>query len=705
MVDVLAAEARSSARRGPHHGTKRTLDATETAPKRRRLIHIGSSPPPYSTAYSDNLGPARTATAPPSPRAESKRNAPSTRSRNALSLRASSPVTPSPPDPPNVFTPDPLPPRTKRRGAQGDAGGEHGLRMQTRQLQRLRTLACTDPDSPIGTFGGQILPHSIRDTTRTGRRAPRAEALTTDALSRGHHPHLPPAGSKSRSKRSIDAKANNADSADAKQDDKLKHPADGKAAKQRRRQPKIQRVQFGGVQALETLYPPNEAQSRASVPPPSDDPDAADESDITYFPTLPPKRPHVGTHMQTVQTADEDFLDNRPSLSAAASSPPPLFAPDDATRDDGDPDSEGDSSRGLLEVLSQTALRRMNHATSPPQPQRVGHTPARQTARQTLSPHEIRIEFDAAHLSHMQARRIAEALMRNGSDRPKWTSVRLDSDHPHRRKLPTLLPTSSKAVRAALDPPTRRSVCDALCLTARQASRKAGSERLEFVHFDAGAHVHEEPAEDLENLAAFEHQIHFAGYRLQDQVPCDAERSTFPCLESLGSEEWPTRRGPVVKILVPLSGPPLHPAASPARFIKPHDTSDEAHGPAANDTVLVWTPTTARMFLAALDEQVASGGVSSYAELRGLEASELELCPSPILHYVASTGSSDAEDVSTSHVALYVHAHRVNEARSVLAALELGDMLGGTPYKFRPFSDPKLRLLIISVVGKPLGLI
>ncbi|GAC71831.1 hypothetical protein PANT_5c00094 [Moesziomyces antarcticus T-34] len=705
MVDVLAAETRSSARRGPHHGTKRTLDTTDTAPKRRRLVHIGSSPPPYSTAYSDNPGPARTATAPVSPRAESKRNAPSTRSRNALSLRASSLITSPPPVPPIAVTPDPLP-RPKRRGAQGDVAGDQGLRMQTRQLQSLRTLACADPDSPIGTFGGQILPRSIRDTTCKGRRASRAEALTTDALSRGNHPHLAPAGGRTTSTRSADAKVNNADSADAKQEVKLKRPAEGRIVKQRRRQPKIQRVQFGGVQALETHYPLNEAHSRASVPPISDDSDAADESEITYFPTLPPKRPHVGTHMQTMQTADASspFLDNRPSLSDAASSPQPLLAPNDATRDHGDPESEGDSSRGLLEVLSQTALRRMNDANSPQQSQHVGHAHANQAAWQTLSRHDIRIEFDAAHLSHLQARRIAGSLTRNGSDRPKWTSVQLDSDHPRRRKLPTSALASIKAVRAAWYPPTRRSVCDDLCLTAKQASQKEGSDRLEFVHFDSSELVHEEPAEDLENLPAFEHRIHFAGYRLQKQVPHGAEPSAFPCLESFDGEEWPTQRGPVVKILVPLSGPSLHPAASPARFIKPHDTRDEALGPAANDTVLVWTPTTARRFLAELDEQVATGEVSSYAELRGLEASELELCPSPILHYMASTGSPGA-DVLRSHIALYVHAHRVQEARSVLATLELGDMLGGAPHKFKPFSDPKMRLLIVSMVGTPLGLI
>ena len=389
-------------------------------------------------------------------------------------------------------------------------------------------------------------------------------------------------------------------------------------------------------------------------------------------------------------------------------------------------------------------MRRFDHVQQAkadylPRPRQI--TPTGVTAESSQSTKlqpQVQVEFDSRHSTHAQAQRIVALILKSRLEPRTWSPVHPDVI-PKRSQGP--MRTSLKAhtsLQAPLRPPSKRAVCRDLGLSLTQLLRGPSVELSDFVHYTSTACVEHIQLHDQEELEPFEHGLRFAGYRLayanqaEETVHPGVEGNSIPFSQAFNTHElrerMQSRRKEVVKVIVPFSEPSLSPRATRARFLTPqHDYSVPAplRCPTTlrldEDVLLVWMQSTARKFLHALEDMLQAGSTrSAQAEPYGLDASELDLYPCPILHYVPHVGiaasalekatkdGSATRDVNAgytlSHVALYVHLDRIGEARRKLAAFELGDTQRER-CSYRPFSDSLVRLLVTSLRGEPLCLI
>ncbi len=141
---------------------------TTTAHKKRRMIQIGSSPPPFITSLPHStsharpyrlVAPSRPADRPDavepsatSPKAAKRRRIVVVRKKNPLELRSSSPASP-PPSEHVSLTRHSTAPQAPRSRTMSETATETSRRL----LQRKPHLDRSDPSSPIGTFGGQMV--------------------------------------------------------------------------------------------------------------------------------------------------------------------------------------------------------------------------------------------------------------------------------------------------------------------------------------------------------------------------------------------------------------------------------------------------------------------------------------------------------------------------------------------------------------------
>ncbi|CCF52845.1 hypothetical protein NDA11_007849 [Ustilago hordei] len=717
------------------------------AHKKRRLIHIGSSPPPFTTGLHhhgcNKLD--RTNTALTSPKATRKRRAAAAPTKNPLELRSSSPASPPPDEPLRLgwltAASRELQPRAR---SQVDAATHSASRDL---LQRKRQLDRSDPSSPIGTFGGQAVGRSDRNLgpSRFGSSDPAILARhpkRTVGLPVVEQPTQ--ARSRLRSK-ALPAPVVDNENAEAPVQQALR--TEEKVAKLRRRRTKIQRVQFGNTPPSSSApdQPLSDADHQLISQPDAAEQlqpgpfDAADESEISYFPTLPrvqlrstEERNAAGTtNGQVNSTPPSRISDRPPSLfgqdftgasASNSSSPSNAAGHDQSLPPENEQASEGDSSVGLLQVLSQSAMRRVESAPT------AGIETLQQQSRGVAVNPQVQVDFDASHFTSTQAEHVANSLVGSKSKRKQWLTV--DPDSIAKRQAVKLLcrTHSYKVIQTGWRPPSSCHVARDLALSPAQLTRKHGCEVLEFSHHHARSPDRESRSQDDEELAPFEHGPRFVGYRLERSGSITAAGSQggtarwISQLQPFDAEalhkRMQSRRKEVVKIIVPFSEPSLSARATRACFIAPHQTAASQARSSDNDMKLVWMQSTAQRFFAAL-EAMLQAGLARTAQTQSyrVDSDEADLYPYPILHYVAHAGSNNnktgasyhnGQKTSTpSYVVLYVHLDRIAEARQKLSALELGHDADEASRcgSYRPFSDPALRLLVTSMKGEPLCLI
>ncbi len=132
-----------------------------------------------------------------------------------------------------------------------------------------------------------------------------------------------------------------------------------------------------------------------------------------------------------------------------------------------------------------------------------------------------------------------------------------------------------------------------------------------------------------------------------------------------------TRRKEVVKVIIPFSEPSLAAGATRARFIPPQSTlvapQPRSTIHTQNSALLVWMQSTAHAFFRALESMMHAGfaPTAQSSSSHHTDSNEPDLYPCPILHYAAHAGPSQTsgESKAPSHVVLYVHLDRLEEAR------------------------------------------
>lgn len=630
-----------------------------------------------------------------------------------------------------TFALPPLPP------LRHNATSRHTPRDSRRDLLRgQHTLDRNDPSSPIGTFGGQIIgrpdpglrPFRIGSSEATSRDSSRR---TVGLPALGHAPQLRTRfGPRTRHPRVEDhghAKQN--ENADAVPEQGRPGPRatretiQEKSPKPKRVRAKIQRVQFGNPTVLPADQQPfSDADHQLNSQPEADEHlgarhfDAADESEISYFPTLVPIRSPPKTVTNGAEEAHGTVLSpsrsriSDPSISLLDQTFPTLPRTHTGDLSNATAESEaeqGDNSVGLLEVLSQNAMRKIDashSASGVTCPSRSQHTapvptlPGKPQLPQIQ--HQVNVEYNSAHFTREQAQHIAASIVQGKIGTKRWSTV-----------LPDVIPlryhaesepqsVSRRVPQPHWSPPSRHVVCQDLGLSASQMRKGPATELPDFVHHSASGDLIDEKAKDEDDLALFEHNLRFAGYRLSPAAPDLVPHLQAFSLEAL-QKRMQTSRKEVAKIIVPFSEPSFSSHATRARFIPPQSTVEAALPRASGEgVVLVWMESTAQSFLLAL-ETMLGAGFAPQSSVYSLSSTECDLYPCPILHYVAHAGTKQAEGTAA-HIALYVHLDRIEEARSKLAALDLGSCHGGS---YRPFNDPLVRLLVTTRSGEPLCLV
>ncbi|TKY85742.1 hypothetical protein EX895_005282 [Sporisorium graminicola] len=712
---------RTSPRR--HREAYRAATEVEPAQKMRRLVQIGPSPPPFTTASRllatrgprnrhEQPEPPHATSADGSPKVTTKRRIVLVKRNKPLELRPSA----SPPHAAPITTAPPL----------SDAQG-----VDTRQtprlqlLQRQPQLEWSATSSPIGTFAGQAAGRSGRGLclSHTGapEQAARDRSTHTVGLPSLHHPARIRVGHRGRQSTAQTSRTGGVtrnENAGASLEP---------LAKAKRRRARIQRVQLGGglPPSSSTDQPLSDADHQRNSQPDADALGAAYVSEISLFPTLP--------HARQQGVAVSSILPAGPMVSATDTSHDSLFkAPGPpvvaSERMDEQPE-DGDWSAGLLQVLSQSALRKLGEVrpveavSSPPSPREQQeqsdgadtgvHSPSRIEAQ-----HQVQVDFDTTHFTRIQAQRMAASII-NSKDGPKrWSSVHPDSDTSSKGSFVKMRsPGPRRLLQAAVKPPSMRDICRDIGFSSSQLQKRPSTDLPHFAHHQRLAgYGDNSQSDDGALLGAFEHGLCFAGYRLarQTQPRAHSQSTELPSLHAFNEAALQrrrhTQRKEVVKVIVPFSEPSLSAHATRACFIAPTRAPRSAgHRPhsrsADGGAVLVWMQSTAHSFFRALDGVVQAGSApvaQNSSSSHGADSLESSLYPSPILHYAAHTQQGGAP----SHVALYVHLDRLEHVRDELAAMELGNGNGnGGDDSYRPFSDPDVHLLVTSVQGEPLCLI
>lgn len=519
--------------------------------------------------------------------------------------------------------------------------------------------------------------------------------------------------------------------------------------KPRRRRAKIQRVQLGGgLPSSSADQPLSDADHHLNSQPDAADHglevdalNAADESEISYFPTLRPALPssdamqtdgdEADDHAMAMQqdTSGQPTLQTGPTFSVTVTSHKSRHKASDPQhvtleRADEQPE-DGDPSTGLLEVLSQSAMRKLD-AVQEAQAVSIRHTQPITSVADVVpvhpladveSQHQVQVDFDHTHFTDIQAQRIANSIVTSKCRSKRWSSVHSNFD-----AVPMHPPGSQKVLQAAFQPPSIRAVCRDLGLTSSQMRKRPIDNVPDFVHqrsiaFNDGLH-----SDENHSLESFEHDLHFAGYRQarKSQLRAQGKSTELPSLQPFNESKFQqrsqTRQKEVVKVIIPFSEPSLSPHATRARFITPNPTSlpprHRPHPqPAKDAALLIWMQSTAYSFFRALETMLQAGfspPAHDSSSSHRTDAHQPHLYPCPILHYAAHADTTPCSDwrKAPSHVALYVHLDRLEEARLTLATMELGGGGGGgADGGYRPFSDPSVRLLVTSVQGEPLCLI
>ncbi|SNX84342.1 uncharacterized protein MEPE_03051 [Melanopsichium pennsylvanicum] len=719
--------------------------------KRRRLVQLGSSPPPLTTVL-HRLAPlsrvqranepARPPAIPIPPRAAKKRNIILVQPKNPLELRSSSPVSP----PHGDIT-------TGVRKAAAPAApqlpsiseAEHVNRLGSRELLRRNPwLDRIDPSSPIGTFDGQIV-RSFDCSVRPSRpRSTEAASRHVNARTVG----LPATGPPEQLLKNVRTRTRlhqvtkhvnldddeNIDLLPDQARRKIEAPKRAERqglARQKRRKPKIHRVQLGPAPPLSPADRPlSDADHHLNSQPDSlkdvgvEASNMADESEISYFPTLIPSR-LVSSALQHGDEATEHESQRRPldldpncqiSVADRSSRSAPAL---NASRHDlilaytDEHADEGDSGPGLLQVLSQSAVRKVDippvtRVRTPQVPLR-GHIldGSSDPTRSQKTQHQVQVNFDPLCYTNLQAQQIAASVTKSKSQNKAWTPVHPDTITERWKAMPTRKANPVRLLQYGWCPPSSSSISRDLGLSPSQMLQRSGQDLPDFVHCNTVVFNETSRKDDDEELGPFEHGLRFVGYCLPYQS--QSEATTIPQLQPLDAVKLQKRmqscRKEVVKIIIPFSEPALSSHATQARFVTPQPELTVPPTPSfatCSDVLLVWMHSTARIFLDAL-EVLLQADLTCSIQSECLDLSEIDLYPGPILHCVAHAGDVEratARSQIPSYVALYVHLDRMEEARQKLGSLNLADC--GT---YRPFNDPLLRLLVTSIGGEPLCLI
>ncbi|SJX62842.1 uncharacterized protein SRS1_13670 [Sporisorium reilianum f. sp. reilianum] len=721
--------------------SNRTATDVEPVQKKRRLIQIGSSPPPFTTA-SHLL-----ATRDPrsqhdraestSPKATRNKRIVLIQRNNRLDLRSSGHASPHCVESTRSVSAAPVPAAPQRDAVSSvDQTSRRGL------LQRNPQLDWSVTSSPIGTFGGQALGRSGRGLcsshTETSDRASRVQGTRTVGLPSLNRPSrirvgLGGRGANAQISETTEAHNENAE-APLQQAHRgpSKRPAEEGLVKPKRRRAKIQRIQLGGgLPSSSAEQPLSDADHHLNSQPDADV-NAADESEISYFPTLRPARPSSDAMRTDSDESKEHAIavlqggTEEPTSRGGPTMSIAIHAsdPQDVTfeRADAQPE-DGDSSAGLLEVLSQSAMRKLD-AVQGAQSSSIRHTqqivddaPVASVhfPPEAEAQHQVQVDFDPSHLTHTQAQHIAASIVTSKVESKRWSAVHPDSDTA--RKL-LFKPDSKGMLLAAFRPPSTGAVCRDLGLSSSQMRKRPFADVPDFVHHGSAA-CDKGLYSDVEgSLESFEHDLCFAGYRQTCKSQVHAQTKTTelaslrPFKEAAFQQRRQTRRKEVVKVIIPFSEPSLSAHATRARFVAPNPATNVSrhrpHTHARDDAiVLSWMQSTAHSFFHALKTMIQAGfapAAHNKSSSHCLDPLESDLYPCPILHYAAhaDTSQSVEQGKAPSHVALYVHLDRLEEARQKLATIELG---GGTDDSYRPFSDPGVRLLVTSLPGEPLCLI
>ncbi|KAF6767493.1 hypothetical protein PSEUBRA_005248 [Kalmanozyma brasiliensis GHG001] len=715
----------------------------DRAQKKRRMVQVGSSPPHFTTA-SLHLAtqtvacrqkePEASRSMSASPSAKRKRRIVLVQPKAVLHLRSSSPASPLDDEPPPLARPATLPfaPRLQspvRRDAAPTLAQRHA------QLDR------SDPSSPIGTFGAQMIGRSGRTlrssfvgASVSASRPPPAKTVGLRALNRPSTlralPNLPETIKGTNENAPLHRPQTN------KIGGASKHPAEEDPAKPKRRRAKIQRVQLGRDASLSPAeLPLCDADHQLNSQPDAADEDmqVADESEISYFPTLRPTRPSS----DDVQRSAGSWHDQAASAPAQDAEEPRIIrlsqaAPSTSTSDQArsmvaaqlrtspqgaeqEPDDD-QSGVGLLQLLSQSSMRRFDQVqTTSTSPSRQ-----RQSSRDNIdssdltiaaeAQHEVQVDFDPGHFTEAQAQRIAGSVIGNSAKTQRWSSCHPDSVSDRVGASTSRASTSRRLLQAISRPPTTRTVCRDLGLSSIQMLKGPLSVMPDFVHLKSGGPTTQAGGSDDDLLEPFEHGLRFAGYC---RVANDLDRlpRLQPLREDIFKVRTQKRRKEVVKVIVPFSEAALAANATRARFLPPQALSDaptpRSHADGQREAVLlVWMQSTAHAFFRALEAMMQAGfarSAQSSSSHRN-DSTESDLYPWPILHYAAHAQSSrvSGDSKASSHVTLYVHLDRLEEARQKLASLDLGNGKDGS---YLPFSDPSVRLLVTSLTGEPLCLI
>ena len=701
--------------------THRVVIADEPAQKKRRLVQLGSSPPPFTTTGQHSATrPSRSRReepesprAPASPKAGRKRRIVLVRRNRPLGLRCSSPCRDV------QATSESAAPAAREPQLNPTYNADGGSRRTRRDLlQRKPQLDDSFASSPIGTFGGQLRSSRSLCSSHIGpsEQASRSRSARTVGLAPVHRPsHL------REEQRSRQRPLPLSETATAQKENQAhsnanlsKRTSDEALVKSRRRRTKIQRVRLGAdLPSSFAEQPLSDADRQLNSQPDAVDA-AADESEISYFPTLRPTR-HTPTdsddsHHDTAQ-AVHSILQTGPALSIALASAESRsealdlqgVVPDCAEKQQ--PAEEGDSSAGLLEVLSQSAIRKLDQVSV------AQHCEAR-SADHVEAQDQVQVDYDPRHFDEIQAHCIATSIVITNGASKRWTSVQPDLIREQVRSLTRRSACLHMMLQSARKPPSVGVVCRDLGLSSSQMLRRPLADVPEFDHRRSAGNDIRLRSDDTELLGLFEHHLRFAGYR-QDRsgrIGAHGGSTGQPFNVAAFQQRRQTRRKEVVKVIIPFSEPSLCTYATQARFVtsmpRSHSPPPRPHVHLHDDSVsLIWMQSTAHAFFRALETMVQVDRVKSAqngSSPHRLDLTESDLYPCPILHYAAhaETRRHAEQKRAPSHVALYVHLDRLEEARYTLAQLELGDATS-----YRPFSDPSVRLLVTSLGGERLCLL
>ncbi|GAC93561.1 hypothetical protein PHSY_001126 [Pseudozyma hubeiensis SY62] len=691
-------------------------------------IGVGKAGQAKARTYRHDEPQAPPADAFASPKASRKRRIVLVQRKNPLDLRSSSPASPDL----RLQTmgllpaPDPAAARSVSVRTAGNAS-----RNEARQLLQLER---NDTSSPIGTFGGQNLGRSSR-----GLRSGSSEQAVR--LSNGKTVGLPTlkrscrlrAGTRERRVPTSDSGAPHNENVDAYQaqdhakSKTAKRDAEEALVRPRRRRAKIQRVELGGgLPSSSADQPLSDADHHLNSQPDADH-CAADESEISYFPTLRPAR---SSDARTRHTSSDERNDVSPFPQQDAAKHPILFTGQGTwptlashhTRSEvpvpqheiavgcaAERPEEADLSVGLFEVLSQSALRKVDgaqsgQAASVPQVTFASAEVRSESVASAEAQHHIEVEYDPSRASRHQAQYIAMSLVERTVDLQKWSAVHPDSIH---ERLTSRMRSSEsgRMLQAAFRPPSAAVVSRDIGLSSSQMQKKPLEEEIEFVHHCSTHAVQSASGDDDDRLKPFEHRLRYAGYHQCCSNSSVYNVRTIGCLrpfdESAFSKRIQLPRKEVVKVIIPFSEPSFSNHATRARFLTPHATSTShpphpRHSPSDdNKPLLVWMQSTAQTFFRALESMIHT---NSSPHTHDSSVSRSDLYPCPILSYAAHADAGEG----ASHVALYVHLDRLEEARQRLADVELSTGGGSS---CRPFADGDVRLFVTSLRGKPLCLI